>query len=405
MANEAQKRGDAEALAFAALLHRDASERVAWAEEAVGRQPELTWVYAVLLARTDYPAQENRWLDALHGWAPQNGFVWALEGNRIAQAEGVSGDLDYRKRVAKKAEWHAAMRAAFAAPEFDPYGKQQFDLIRNVMRRRGYDDPLLLVSEAGSATYAWFGAKRNLDLQLEEALSSAATEKEQARPAEAARAYRLVAEFGQRFERDAWSRSERWYAIWMQLEAYKPLRTLGAAAGDLAGLDREIARLKKLLQEMRGTPPLSTQDAALHSSGLAVQICFLAGVLAIVLGAISGMAWLPTRRYARPGMPSLLAPAAAIAILLLGISSLVFYVSYKPFAEVVEYFLTAPDAPRETGPLSAFAGLWSLPLAAWQLWWRYTLQVLFWYALIAAGGTVLIWLVARNTRRLVAGAG
>jgi len=149
MASEAEKHGDAEALAFAALLHRDVNERAAWAEQAVGRQRDLTWLYAVLLSRAEHPAGAEVWLGALRRWAPDNGFVDVLEAKRIAQVEGSPGDRDYRQRVAKNVEWQAAMQAAFAAPVYDCYVGRQLELIRKVMRRERGSDPLLVVNASG----------------------------------------------------------------------------------------------------------------------------------------------------------------------------------------------------------------------------------------------------------------
>jgi len=234
---------------------------------------------------------------------------------------------------------------------------------------------------------------------------SAAEQIEKSRPAEAAKLYRQVVELGQRMERRGWGRWERYYAAWMQLEAYKPLRALGTAAGDVAGLDREIERLKLLQREVRGGPSSQAQNAALRWNGLATQVSFVVGMFAALLGTLSGTVWLWQGRSGKAHVRGLFAGAGVLAILALCTASLVFYACYKPYAELVDYYLSAPETVREVDLQETLAGLWSLPLQMWQLWWSRSLQVYFWYALIAVAGMVLISLLVRNTRRLVARAG
>lgn len=404
MAEDARQHGDAEALAFAALLHRDVRERTAWAEEAVGRQPELTWVYAVLLGRTEYPAEAEVWLAALQRWAPRNGFVNALQANHVARGAGWPGGPVYpdRERLARHAEWRAAMQAAFAAPEFDSYSKQQFDLIRAVMNRRQLNDPLLLITAGNDATLSGFSVKGSLDAHVSKVMLVATEKGEKGQPAEAAQLFRQVAALGRRMERGEWSRWERFYGAQRQVEALESLRALGeAGGGDPAFLKGEIARLKRLQQVTRVAPWLPAQDAALGWNGLAVQISFVAGMLAAALGAVAGLMWIALRGRAGPHLRGFFAGAGVLAILALCVASLVFYVSYKPYAGLMEYFLGAADTPRELSSAATFSSLWSLPLVMWQLWWERSIQIYFWYVLIAAGGIIMIWLVARNARRMV----
>jgi hypothetical protein len=125
--------------------------------------------------------------------------------------------------------------------------------------------------------------------------------------------------------------------------------------------------------------------------------------VAATLIAVSGIVWLLLRGPTESRLRTLAASTATLASILLGVSSLVFYVSYRPYASLLEHFLTVSETPRDLKPLFvAFASLYTFPAGFWQMWWQHSIQIYFWYVLIATGSIVAVWLLARNTWRMVA---
>jgi hypothetical protein len=83
LAQKAEQNQDAEALAFVAVRYPDAIQRVRFADEAVGLNPNLTWLYAV--AGTAYlsPSEIDRRVSLLEQWDPQNALPHLFAAQKI----------------------------------------------------------------------------------------------------------------------------------------------------------------------------------------------------------------------------------------------------------------------------------------------------------------------------------
>ena len=148
---------DPQLLAFLSLALSYDQEHLAWADEAIRRDPSLTWV--------DYSTAWWSWSDTdqnhflsderiarLQAFDPQNAALLFLNADVISHPVLAHADYSHdtpeehawEREVAKNPAWVAAMDRAFSAPRFHDYFAQQVDLARQVCARYHISDPDLV---------------------------------------------------------------------------------------------------------------------------------------------------------------------------------------------------------------------------------------------------------------------
>ena len=155
----AEKNGDAQQLAFAAMHwpydKREESFRLA--EQAVARDPSLTWIYYHAASRHVGQWREaavaerlRSWVAKLEAFDPDNALPSLFHAELLRAA---AKDWPQRSHVANadkavwwpfllaQTEWRAAMEHAFQQPRFDEYSVRRFDLERTVLRQQGWENP------------------------------------------------------------------------------------------------------------------------------------------------------------------------------------------------------------------------------------------------------------------------
>jgi hypothetical protein len=142
LALKAENQKDARALAFVATRLTSRRDAARAANRAVELEPNLTWVYyVVLLQHRVLPPtnlQELRtWSTKLKEWDSENAAPFLFE------AESQRGDLP--GVVIRNETWRTALVAATRAPRFDDYIRRQIDSDRDVVQRYGLWDPLLFI--------------------------------------------------------------------------------------------------------------------------------------------------------------------------------------------------------------------------------------------------------------------
>ena len=230
--------GDAAALAFAAFHPGPAGNdgRARWADQAVAKDPQYTWVYYHLannrLSDAGQPEVARRitqWAERVSTWDPENAAAWLQRAEVLRHSAADwpkrtgkgNPDLVYLQELEKRTEWMAAMERGFAAPRYDTYVQRRFDLERRVLQEKGWASPsvmllfiatyplpnLLNVREYADLRVAYLGAKAEQAGRLEEALGH----------------YRTVAAFAKRMRLGGKSLIEEFIAIAVEKISSEPM--------------------------------------------------------------------------------------------------------------------------------------------------------------------------------------
>jgi hypothetical protein len=392
---------DAPALAFVALHHPDINEAARAAEKAIAMDAHLTWISA-RFARA-YPLDHNPapWIARLKGWDPDNAFPYLLEaGAFFDKASSETGwmsrsPLEQRRALAAEYDFRTPMQKAFAAPKYDNYATQLFELDCAVLQQQGWDRPDLLMFAEASRPFPNLLATRAYAQYLVEDLGG--TAERAGRQEEAAAQYRTVAQFGVRMQR-ASSDIERLIAIAIRLISYKHLSPLLRHQGRMEEavlLESEVADLREaaeLAREYR-----SEEGAASRSAPLVL----ISGVLVLVF-AVATLAWLGSvvlLRWRENGSSFLnyFASVASVAPPLLLLASLGLYGAYYPYVRHINQFESAGQLAHDVGPLwENLAGLrWGLlhqgswlPMMLWPTVWCVVVAVI--------GAITLRWVASRR---------
>jgi hypothetical protein len=418
---DAESKGDAAAMAMAAIHLADPRERhsegaMQLARQAVGKDPTLTWIYS-FLAQQD-KGSPSRPADAdlsheLQRWDPNNAlpylalaqeaaFQYEHEPHAVDLASPAGSSDKYLSEPVltqvheRGPQWRQWMDRAFAAPAYDDYIARRLDLDRKVTQQYAIVDPVATLAAATRMR-----STNLLDLRIYSQLRLA--QGHQAELAghweDAASEYWAVAQFGQRMRSTTQRELGEGYiadliANALQVDAFE---RLSPVLGKL-GRPQEASVIAASAKEQRREESAFISDrersgAFFGSSAWLVFVwAFLACVSSLLL-ALALAAFLATRsssRFVRFAL-SYVAPllVASCAGLLL---------SYRPYALAFSTFSNNPSN-GSLGPLLDFYSLFDVPGEIYY-WIRggQTL-ILFWWALIAAGVLFCTWLLLRAARR------
>ncbi|HLZ51321.1 MAG TPA: hypothetical protein VKP61_11235 [Candidatus Acidoferrum sp.] len=366
LARKAEQNHDAEALAFVAVRTENPSEAARLAEEAVHLDSNLTWVYAIAGPPCPTSAKINSWVPALEQWDPQNALSRLIVAEKLDCDEVMHG-LSALRPPEKSAAWKDAMAVAFQSPKLDTYFSRQKELDRRVMLRYKLHNPFQAISDGFGFGFALpsYGIGDSHEYAKLLLASGQALESRGDRKG-AFEKYWAVARFGQmmgsstselfvqRYLPDAYQRLARlseaegnhteaaFYASLKAQETQATQKALAALRGESRGSD--LAHWSAFLVRLSGL-------VLLVSSGL-VLICALGVVIRSRSLRLSAL---------RPSPSSLTVGfAGAIGALL---SSAVLYVSYRPYSEILQRFVSKGD---EAGlsELSNFLFATQVPLGA-----------------------------------------
>ncbi len=127
------------------------------AGSAIALDPHLTWISA-RFAQAQTPALDPApWIARLKAWDPGNAFPYLLEAGQVFDltCSGGGGDSSGNEKasprtIAVESDFRLPMQKAFAAPRYDSYATQRFQLDRAILRQQGWDRPDLLIQAVGS---------------------------------------------------------------------------------------------------------------------------------------------------------------------------------------------------------------------------------------------------------------
>lgn len=394
---------DARALAFVALHHPDMNRAASAAEKAIAMDAHLTWISA-RFARA-YPLEHNPapWIARLKAWDPDNAFPYLLEaGAFFDKASSAAGwmsrsPLEQRRAMANESDFLNPMKRAFAAPKYDNYAAQRFELDRAVLQQRGWDRPDLLMFAQASRPFPNLLAIRTYAQYLVMDVGGAA--EKAGRNEEAAAQYRIVAKFGVRMQEASRDLIERLIAMGIRQISYEHLSPLLRRQGrteEAVLLESQVADLHDAWEFAR--EHLSEDGAASRAAPLVL----ISGVAVLVFAAAT-LAWLGSVILLRwkENASSLLNHFASVASLappLLLLASLSLYGTYYPYVRHINQFENEGQLARDLGPFwESLAGVWmGLPLYQGS-WLRMMLWPTVWCIVVAVVGAIILrWVASRR---------
>jgi len=363
LARKAEKNHDAEGLAFVATRTTNQSESAWLAEEAVHLDPKLTWIYAVVAVQYPSLTEINQWVPLLQQSDPQNALPNFIVAEKIDIDQVVREKIPHRVEEQPTA-WQNVMAAAFQSPKLDNYLARLIELDRRVLLHYQVDDPFQTLGDDrwdGLPSYAAADSSSYAHSLLE----SGRTLEARGDRKGALEKYWTVARFGQMLGPAG--------GFFLRRELQEACKRLGALSGEegnkveaafYASLAEQTdrAHLEELLllrKRVKGSDVSHWNSFLVKASGLVILFSgglLLTCALAIIVRgkSLRLSALRPSRLTLAVGL------CGAIAALL---SSAVLYVTYRPYAEILQRFIRKGDETSLT-ELSSFLGTAQLPLGA-----------------------------------------
>jgi hypothetical protein len=395
---QALAQGDSRALAFVALHHPDIHEAAGAAEKAIALDPRLFWISARFAQMHPPEFDPAPWIARLKTWDPDNAFPYLLEAGQAFNPRSFGGAWERRgaklvppHAIAVESEFRLPMEKAFAAPRYDTYGTQRFELDRAVLQQQGWDRPDLLLLSLESQPIPNLQAIRTYVGYL--VVDVGETAEKTGHMDEAVAQYQTAAQFAARMQQGT-SLIEHLIGMAIRQQAYEHLAPLLRHEGRA----EEAALLEANLADVRDA---FAAVAAERSWGeiaarRAASLVFFSGVLVVALG-LAALAWLAAVVVLRwkQNASSLLnwfasvANAAPPALLLAG---LWFYSSYYPFMRHVSQFESGEQLARELLPFWA-----SLTWMNGEFWLNMLVWPAVWCTAIAVLGAITLhWVAIRR---------
>ncbi|HXZ26780.1 MAG TPA: hypothetical protein VEG08_02155 [Terriglobales bacterium] len=382
LGREAESRGDAPAMAFAAM-RLPGEQGVGLAERAVARDPGLTWVLFFVErheAQGVQPRLHPELLQQVERWDPENAVPY------LAAAQETS-PFPFPPTAVRDARWRPLMDRAFAVPRYDDYIARRVQLEREVMKRWKRGSPL-------DALAMFFSLPIPSIKDLQDYAQERLTEGQKAERAgqleQAAEDYWAVAHFGQRMELGAQTDLEQVVAAHLQRLSFQRLQPVLVRQGRLQ--EGEAVAYEAQLQAEVGKNVMRSRmeraEASSRSSAWLVQGAALLGALSLLALAAALAGWAAGRRRARWVRLGLrYAPPLLLA------SCALLPAAYYPYAQSFAAYLNGAGAssPRV---LLGFLELWTIPQAAWSP----AARPYLWSSVIALGSVACAWLLARTLR-------
>lgn len=409
---------DPQLLAFLSLALSYNKEHLTWADEAIRRDPSLTWV--------DYSTASWSWRDTdqnhflpderiarLQAFDPQNAATLLLSAEVISHpvrahvdySHDTSEEHAWEREVAKNPAWVAAMDRAFSAPRFHDYFAQQVDLARQVCARYHISDP-------GLVGYAFFAPgllENNINIEaysrfLVRSGEEAAQHKNWS---QAIQNYEKVEQFAEKIPNE--DKSRRWLAakiggiaakkLELAYEATNHPKEAQIAAAKFAPWDKTTAEFQSHSRQEyvlgKGQRPWSRAERA----GLVINLAVVLIAIVLPLTALAFLCVAIAPSYSRRilgGFYRLACLAADVAPIVLVLSFVLLFFAYRPYAHPFQDAASPEDlfnAATVAHQLPRTVGLFVFD--SFYIHGRYY----FWVGLTGILSLVLLFLVYRMVPR------
>lgn len=399
LAREAGKNHDAEGLAFVATRTANQSESARLADEAVHLDPKLTWIYAVVVVQYPSLPEINQWVPLLRQSDPENALPNFIVAEKIDIDQVVREKIPHRVEE-QPAAWRNAMAAAFQSPKLDNYLARLTELDRRVLLRYQLEDPFQTLGDDrwnGLPSYAAADSSSYAHALLE----SGRTLEARGDRRGAFEKYLTVARSGQTlgpaggfFLRRELQESCKRLGALSEEEGNKVEAAFYASLADQT--DRaQHEELLSLRKRLKGSGVSHWNSFLVKVSGLVMLFSgglLLSCVLAVVVRgkSLRLSALRPSRLTLVVGL------CGAIGALL---SSVVLYVTYRPYAEILQRFILKGDE-TSLAELSSFFGTAQLPLGANGILDVSEFVFYFWFGIVLLCALTLLVAVLRRFQHL-----
>jgi tetratricopeptide (TPR) repeat protein len=229
---------DAHLLALLSLLSTDIEKRSRLAQEAIQKDPSLTWLdYDQSLnpsfdVRNRINLSKDR-VDRLQKWDPDNSIPHILAAEIVAEAVRLEEydsvmhgkrPPNEQKALAANSGWLARMESAFSAPKYDSYTAQSTELVRTIAKQFAVRDPRIaehILSRKRVPQFLW----------LDDYIDRGGAFEKSGNTQEALAAYSEALRFAQRINFSAETPDEQYFAERMGVTAGEKLAPLYASLG------------------------------------------------------------------------------------------------------------------------------------------------------------------------------
>lgn len=432
LGTEAEAKHDAQALAFVAMqlnagwdddskiASKNRAERDKLADEAVQWNADLAWIYYPILARDQYPGwpdardpndvgwparlpNDARWITRLEASDPNNAAVYALAAAfyRPHKLSGLNLKSD-RALLADSSQWLSEMNKVFSSQDYNTYVTRKAALDSDIAQRYSLDDPSrVFIGIASYRVQEWF----DFNLYAKDFLLQSGEDFEAKGDfARAEQSYWNIFHLAGLMQLRGRSQLESMEGIELQLIAGPKLQSMfekthRPSAAYLVAYQTELAERTKadLFSVHRWEDrqaewrPLEAWIVQLSLLGMAISLALIFLSLArFGIRAVSGRKATAGHRFSALGL-------AGTALLFA--SAIAMYFSFAPYAGALRNYFAKPNPENAFPELARFDFLQSLPSAVLGWLEGYTFKIYFWYAIIAAGGTILVWILYRYISR------
>lgn len=391
---------DSRALAFVALHHPNINIAAGAAEKAIALDSQLTWISARFAQARAAEIDPAPWIARLKAWDPDNAFPHLLEADQFFDPRSFGSAWERRgavlapaRPITLESDFRLPMQKAFAAPRYDSYATQRFELDRTILLQQGWDRPDLLIQAVGSRPIPNLQAIRTYAEYL--VMDLGETAEEAGRFQEAATQYQAAAQLGVRMQQGA-SGIERLIAMGIRQQSYEHI----VALLRLQGRAEDAALLESSLGDLHDAFAVKAREfrTADVSAGRAASLVLFFGALVIAL-AVATLVWLASVillrwQKNRGGLLNNFASLATIAPPSLLLASLCLYGSYYPYIRHISQFQSGDQLFRELLPFwESLAGPWMYR----GFWLNMLLWPTVWCVVVAILGLVsLRWIAARR---------
>lgn len=429
---EAKAKHDAQALAFVAMQFNgdwnedpkvaasNRAERDKFADEAVQWNADLTWIYYPILARDQYPGwsdardptdvgwparlpNDARWIARLEASDPNNSAVYALAAAfyRPHKLNGLNLKSD-RVLLPGSSQWLSNMNEVFSSQDYDTYVTRKAALDSDIAQRYGLNDPSrVFIGMASYRVQEWF----DFNLYAKDFLLQSGEDFEvKGDFARVEQSYWNIFHLAGLMQLRGCSQLESMEGIELQLIAGPKLekifeKTHNPAAAKLVAYQTELAQRTKAdlfsahRQEDRQEEwrPLEAWIVQLSLLGMAISLALIFCYLVLWgIRVVSGRTAAASSRFSTLGL-------AGTALMF--VSAIAMYFSYAPYAGALRNYFAKPGPENAFPELARFDFLQSLPSEVLGWFQSYTFKIDFWYAIIAAGGAILVWILYRYISR------
>jgi hypothetical protein len=404
MALDAESRGDAKAMAFAAMRMESRKDLVSFANKAVAMDPSLTWIYSQGYESDSWQPEAHDWATKLAAWDTDNGVAFLVQAE-IRKSELVHAGIPSWDAVIHEPQWLESGRKAMESPRYDSYRAKRLELDRDVIRTQHLNDLEVFFVAAFPARWAtlWPAQVYSMSVLSEAKAALARGDKQTAM-----RDAWAVAHFGELLRANGGNEGERLSSAGYLRPAYTILQPLLAAEGRTD----EAKMLSHELDAIRPGAPATLSSFWFESNYgwlKAASVAMNLGAAVAVLLSIALMfagTWLFAARFS-PGMNSealhrFACRSARFAPVGLLISFAAIAVSYLPASESISNYLWRPTSTATMqGLVEAFASVYYSqdlvkPSAASQY------HPTFWLIATVLGTLTIMMIIGRNilNRRL-----